>query len=255
MKKLAIWDADNLPYIVCWNKKDSETIKTFEDCCNHADSIIKDILFKTGVKEFILYFTRTKCFRYKIYPEYKANRKGLEKPLYFHEVTDYLINKYEGVFHPDLEGDDLCVIHHRDNPDSIIITVDKDILCCVAGTFYNPSKDEWKTVNKEEAELGLWTSMLVGDKTDNIFGVNGIGPVKAKKILLDGNLNNYSEIVYKTYIDLYGIDKGINNFYMNYKCLKIVEYYDNFVIPEPIPAPKFELQLPEFPQLDLNFNI
>ena len=33
------------------------------------------------------------------------------------------------------------------------------------------------------ADLAFWTQMLVGDTSDNVRGVDGIGPVKAKKAL------------------------------------------------------------------------
>jgi 5'-3' exonuclease len=40
-------------------------------------------------------------------------------------------------------------------------------------------------VTEEEGLRNLFTQVLTGDRTDNIIGLKGIGPVKAEKLLKD----------------------------------------------------------------------
>jgi predicted methyltransferase len=68
--------------------------------------------------------------------------------------------------------------------DYIVISVDKD-LDCIEGKHYNPRKDLVYTVNEDDANYNYWKQIIMGDSTDNIPGVPGIGPKKAEKLLLE----------------------------------------------------------------------
>ena len=76
----------------------------------------------------------------------------------------------------------------------------------------------------EEAENYFWKSMMVGDTADNIKGIAGIGPANAERIISNKPLfTSLRAIVLDEYCTKYGEDAGIINFYINYRCLKIVD--------------------------------
>ena len=125
---IALIDADFIPYFVCYNKQD-EPEKTLDEAISSANSYLQGLLNGTNVEEFNLFFTIGKNFRYEIYPEYKANRIGKEKPPFFNEVRDYLVKEYNGISGYNLEADDLLVIYKNkciaEQKEYIVISTDK----------------------------------------------------------------------------------------------------------------------------------
>lgn len=242
--RCALIDADYLMYLVCHNKKDSDHIKTLDECKQQVDECITAILLSTKATHYICALTMGRGFRYSIFPEYKANRKKLEKPLYFTEVRDYIIEKYKAISHSGLEADDIVNIIKTNNDCLIldglsfdiyfIVSNDKDLLM-LEGIHYNPGKDKWIDTSREQAEIYFWTSMITGDSSDGIKGIPGKGVKWAEKLF--NNSDNFdrsrSSLVLEAYVDYFGEELGIEEFYKNYKCLKIVNSWEGFTIPEP----------------------
>lgn len=244
MPKIALIDADGLIYIVayCKQKRDGNGMpllndlghpdyeyKTLEQCLEAMDDIIKNILLATNSEEYLLFLTVGKNFRYKIYPEYKANRKYSDKPEHFDAIKSYLIDHYGAVHHPDLEADDLCLIYRNAMPGSFICSPDKDMLG-LEGTHYNYSKGTWHTVSETEAYTNFWSSMITGDTADNIKGIPGKGPAFVKRILSDTTSSETDltlmDMVFREYIAKFGEGEGISEFNKNYQVLKIRGTYD-----------------------------
>lgn len=227
MDKIAIWDADFIPFYVCHNKKGEEE-KSLDDCKLLVDMMIKNINNAVNANYFNLYLTVGKCFRYTIYPEYKANRKyGEVKHLF--DTKQYLIDKYQAVSSTGLEADDLvCITKNKFSKlgyECVIVSPDKDILF-LEGTHYNPKRNEWVKTDKEESELYFWKSMITGDTADNLPGIKGIGEVGANKLLDYKHINDWRSIVFNKYCEVYGEKYGIEMFYKMYNCLKMVDEYD-----------------------------
>ncbi len=233
--KCAIIDGDFFAYYILPNKKDESGVpveKTFEQCTNMLDQFITNILFATDCDRYIIALTIHKCFRYKIFEGYKANRKGLEKPPYFKEFTDYLITKYNAVSHPDLEADDLVLIFKElIGESSIIVSPDKDIIKCTSGKFFNPKKNEFVDTTFQEAYKNFWKSCITGDTSDGIKGIPGLGEVAANKYI-DACIviSDCPSMVFGLYLDKYGEQLGIEEFYKNYKVLKIIDKHPDFDI-------------------------
>jgi len=109
--------------------------------------------------------------------------------------------------------------------ESIIISLDKDLLM-IPGWHYSweISGQGWtkEAVKSYVTPLdGLRTfykQMLIGDVSDNIFGVDRIGKVKASKYIDD--LEDENEMI-KTVFDLYNEDAI--RFLMNAQCLWIMQ--------------------------------
>ncbi len=234
---IGLIDADFIPYIVCYNKV-GEPEKTLEEAISSANSYLSGLINGTKVDEFHLYFTIGTNFRYQIYPEYKANRKNTEKPPFFNEVRDYLVREYNGIHGYNLEADDILNIYKNkyisDLTPYIVISTDKDINNLV-GLNYDIKNNTTRLVNKDHAEQYFWGSVITGDTADHIKGVPGKGPAFIKKLWEETKeINLFKSKVICEYINYFGEELGIEEFYKNYKCLKIKDSYEGMEFITPI---------------------
>lgn len=223
--KVAVYDADNIPFYVCHNKK-GEPEKTFDDCINLCDNLIFNTNNRINADYYVGFLTKGKCFRYDIYPEYKGNRKYDDPPKYLQEVKQYLIDGHNFTYQEGYEADDLVMSFKAQYKqyESIIVSADKDILkaCNVA---YNTRKNEFVYNSDEEIIEHFWKSMICGDTVDNIKGIPGKGEVYSEKLFqrFAQYGERYEETVFLAYLSHFGEYKGIQEFYKNYMCLKMVE--------------------------------
>lgn len=241
---IALIDGDHIPYTVCHNKKD-EPIKSLDDCINLADNYIENLLITTKAKYYIIALTIGKGFRYDVWDGYKANRKKLEKPDWFYEVRQHLIDKWNAVWFEKLEADDICYIMSKDHSDRFIISPDKDLLN-LEGKHYNPKKGEWVKTSEEEASRYFWKSMITGDQADGIKGIPKKGEAYFNNIISENLGIGLPFLILNAYIVNLGEYNGIKEYSKNYQLLKILDRYDGFVEPNPI---RFKLNA-EFTQED-----
>jgi len=144
------------------------------------------LMFELECTEWITYLTGKTNFRndVAVTAPYKGNRKG-EKPVHHGLLREYLEASWNGVVSDGCEADDEIAIAATTHGDeSIIISLDKDF-DQVQGWHYNFVKKNRYYVTHEEGLLNFYMQFLVGDRIDNIIGVDGIGPVKARKLLED----------------------------------------------------------------------
>lgn len=146
-----------------------------------------------------------KCFRFDIYPEYKANRPESEEDLRIQKKIiercvknlGYSLVKVDGV-----EADDVInsvsvkCSHHKLK--TTIFSRDKDLFVLVddcvqiySGAekkfFDRKAVIEGKGVPPEKIEDML---VLLGDKADNVIGVNGFGEKTIVTLLADHSLDD-----------------------------------------------------------------
>lgn len=121
---------------------------------------------------------------------YKGNRDSSHKPKYYHELRLYLIEQWGAVYSDWREADDEVSIVQYRHPDrsTCIVSGDKDLDLC-PGWRYNPKRKEFTYQSLKEANLAFWHMGLMGDGTDNIPGLAGIGKKKSADILRDCNYN------------------------------------------------------------------
>jgi 5'-3' exonuclease len=113
---------------------------------------------------------------------YKGNRTA-PKPKHLAIIREYLVKGWDFMVSENEEADDCIAIDHVENKyQSIIASIDKDFLQ-LKGKHWNFVKKEMTIVSEEQALLNFYLQVLTGDRTDNIIGLKGIGPVKANKIL------------------------------------------------------------------------
>jgi DNA polymerase-1 len=149
-------------------------------------------------------------FRMEIFPEYKANRSAMPEEL--RAQTDHMDEILEAMNIPAMraegfEADDAIATLSKKIPDGVelmIVTGDQDAMQLVGGNVKvvrtTRGVSETKEYGRDEVieEYGVTPEQipgykaLVGDTSDNIPGVKGIGPKGATKLLQEfetvGNL-------------------------------------------------------------------
>jgi DNA polymerase-1 len=147
---------------------------------------------------FLARDTKGGSFRNKIYPAYKANRSAPPEDLIPQfPLIDRLINlmKLPTFSHEEYEADDIigsACIQWKDQFDEIYIASgDKDLMQFVGGNIrmLDTMKDKLYTPADVEEKMGVRPDQIVdylsivGDASDNIPGMKGIGAVGATKLL------------------------------------------------------------------------
>lgn len=120
---------------------------------------------------------------------YKGNRAGSVPPTHLKAIRTHLQFKHGAIVSQGEEADDLIGIFMTDFPDSVCVSIDKD-LKQLPGRHYDFVKKEETTVSAKEASINFYSQVLSGDSTDNVPGATGVGPVKARK-LLEAARGNY----------------------------------------------------------------
>jgi len=205
----ALIDADIVAYR-CAASNDVEGGK--EIAILRTDKLMQDILYVTGAEKYRGFLTGTGNFRKYINPEYKANRRNKPLPLHLKACIDYLIKEWNVEVCEGWEADDALGMYQTE--DTIICSNDKD-LDQIAGKHYNFVKQEFYDVLELDGLRHFYKQLLIGDKTDNIFGVKNIGKVKAGRLI--DHLNTEEEM-FSTVKDLYDSEERL---LMNGKCLWI----------------------------------
>ncbi len=162
--------------------------------------------------------SRTKTFRHELYPEYKANRSKTPEDL--HTQVPWIEEILNALKVPVLrvdgfEADDIIATVAKkckaEGRECRILSGDKDLVQLVDETCKEMIPDKsnggWQTNGKEEifAKWGIYPEKildylsLVGDASDNVPGVKGVGDKTAIKLLseyktLDGIYEHAQEI-------------------------------------------------------------
>jgi len=196
-------------------------------------------------------------FRHEKYPEYKANRPPMPEDLavqipYIKKIVE--AHNIHTMEEQGVEADDLIASAARNlkaaGYNIIVVSGDKDLLQLVGDDIilWDPMKD---TVMDPEGvkrkynvapEKLLDLFALMGDKSDNIPGVPGIGPKSAEKLInefgslenLYANLGNLKKSKMKENLEVHREDAFLSRELIELKeDLKISERIDDFRVPEP----------------------
>ena len=194
------------------------------------DSIMKQVKIDTACQEYTLHVSGKGNFRREIeqpYTVYKGQRK--EKPPQFRDLKEYVIKTYNPVMHDGLEADDTISIeaskYIKINQLYMLITIDKD-LKNIGGLFYNLMHNNLIAVSKKESIEFFHEQLLTGDFVDNIPGIEGIGKVKAGKILADKTIKEQFESIIDAYKTHYKKDHR-NRLEVMGKMLYLLKHIDD----------------------------
>jgi hypothetical protein len=131
---------------------------------------------------------------------YKGQRVS-DKPVHLQALRCHLVTSWGFTVVQGIEADDAVGIAAYAVPEdeTIMVHIDKD-LNQFRGWHYNYRKKEKYYVTEFEGLHSFYTQILTGDRIDNIIGLKGIGPVKAKRILEEcTNENELYQAVLKAY--------------------------------------------------------
>jgi len=157
---------------------------------------------------------KEQTFRHEEYGDYKANRAEMPDELipqipYIKKIVELMnIKIFERARY---EADDLIATAAKkaeaEGYDVVIVSSDKDLMQIVNDKIkmYDPMRDRWFDEEAVEKKFGVPPSKLIdvmalmGDASDNIPGVPGIGPKTAAKLIceyesLDNLLQNIDSI-------------------------------------------------------------
>lgn len=205
MKKILVFDAYNMIHIARFGLPEDGGNQIAYNFINKY----KYVRSQFGADEVYFVIDGYPKFRYELYPEYKANRNQKElteeEVLYWEEfkkqkrlIVSMLKDKIpcKFVYHKDVEGDDM--VYHvvknllpRENCEITIISSDTDYIQVLSELdnvkLWTPVKQHYR--EPTDYDYVAWKAM-VGDVSDNIKGVKGIGKVRAEKILKSGSLDS-----------------------------------------------------------------
>lgn len=182
-------DGDIIAYRAAFSTQDlfpSDAIKKTDELISFIIEECIGIPFASP-SDFQVYLTGAGNFRYAIAKshEYKGNRKATEKPIHLSVTRGYLTDNYGAITSSGEEADDLIAKEAAAlNYHCVVASIDKDMLQ-IPCWHYNFGRGEWSKVEPFQGIKFFYSQILTGDRADNIVGLNGIGPVKAEKLLSD----------------------------------------------------------------------
>lgn len=172
-----------------------------------CEDLIQRILHETGATSYKGYLGGEDNFRYKIYPEYKANRSNKPKPTWLQDVREYLVTEHNAIICDGIEADDALGIEQtflynevsagfgfqalmkeegkslaESNRTSIICSIDKDLLQ-IPGWHYNFVTGVKSFTDELTGLKYFYQQLIQGDQSDNIPGYDGLMRPKIPKFL------------------------------------------------------------------------
>jgi len=191
MKRTLLLDADIIAYkfaaacdkVFYFDGKDAPPAvdSDFNEAMAGAEEYIAELVTKLNADEAIICLSDPDAnFRKTVWPEYKANRKGVRKPTDLMRLKAWFTERYVTYQRPALEADD-CMGILATHPtlikgEKIIVSEDKDMES-VPALLYNPRKD---TKPRKIGGLAAMRSHLyqtiIGDTSDGYPGARGVGP-------------------------------------------------------------------------------
>ncbi|WP_033160864.1 5'-3' exonuclease [[Mycoplasma] collis] len=164
---------------------------------------------------YLAFDSATKTYRHNLNENYKSNRKKIPDEIWtqfdwIKKILSLLNVKYENI--PTFEADDLIAsFNYKYKQDNAIMvwSDDKDllqlvdentsILCKKQNKFFIKNYKNFEEVEGIQPSQVVDYKSMVGDKSDNLKGINGIGELTAKRLLkkyfsLNNIYNNLNDL-------------------------------------------------------------
>lgn len=203
---------------------------TLEQALKGIDSRVGTILENCNANVYIGFLTGKTGYRYNVSSTYKANRKHRPKPIIFYALREYMKQKYSFYEFDGLEADDLVAYYgvNNDGMKTVICSPDKDVLYQCIGRHFNYQKLEFVTTTETDAEKFLWTQVLMGDSTDNIQGIPGVGIKTAENWMKDRE-KDIEGFVLKKYVEKFGVLEGLEQFFITFKLVYLLKTPEDII--------------------------
>jgi len=237
MANRIVIDGDSLSF---YSSKEDAHLSLLE-----LDARLNNIFKITDASSYLIVLSDGNYFRHALYKDYKALRSVYrEKQKTFTKTLKaYLKDEYGAISVDKVEADDVVAYIKNKFPDVVVCSPDKDVLQQIPGTHYDyrwklingntideqTEEGRWVTTTPEQAELFLWIQCLMGDPTDGVKGIPGIGVIKATNLLSSVEPSDYCNVVLREYKKRYGDNVGIFMFQLNYRLLYLLRSEQDFI--------------------------
>lgn len=181
-----------------------------ENAIHSVKLMVNSIIDAAGNGPFRIFISGKNNFREKVatIKKYKGNRDEMRRPHHLKACQEYLIKSYGAEVTEGEEADDaLGIAQMGAEPDTTIIcTIDKD-LRMIPGFHYRwpmAGRDcEFAYVSKLDGMRTFYKQLMVGDSTDNIEGIPGVGKSNKglKMIDLLEDEREMAEYVFEQYLN------------------------------------------------------
>ena len=194
MGRIALIDGDIVAYrcaASCEPTKNNPVSENESIAIARTRELLDRILSSVATTEYRIFLSGSENFRKLLYPDYKRNRDDIPKPRHLVACFDLLVGEWGAEVTGGYEADDAIGIAHTELLDGrdafsmsapVICSIDKDFRQ-IPGLHYQFVRDELSEVSDLEAAYNFWSHMLIGDTSDNVRGVTGIGKVKSERLL------------------------------------------------------------------------
>lgn len=207
--KLVLIDADSIIYIVGSNNRDLDPLEHSELIYANLESFLENIFSSTQATHYLGTFSAKVTFRNSVYKyaKYKGNRP--EKPDFIVKwetvIKEYLVKNHGFLTPLNIEADDVVSLYQEKYPTAVIASPDKDLRQS-KGYYFDYSKNtELEYIDDLKAMQNLYISLVMGDATDNIKGIPGMGEVKAKKLFEECvNAIEFESVLHDVYLKHFG---------------------------------------------------
>ena len=167
----------------------------------------------------------SRCYRYQVDTEYKARRKEVrtKRPIIFAALQEYLRQRWGFTYMTEVEADDLVAYYsYNTERKTIICSPDKDVLYQCVGMHYNYRTTEFVHTSPEDALKFLWKQVLMGDATDGIPGLKGVGDKTSTNWLKD-RTKDFESFALKKYVEQFGMTEGIFRFNQTFRLVYLLK--------------------------------
>lgn len=172
-----------------------------------CDELMRRILHETNARSYKGFISGPDNFRYSIDPNYKANRVNTVRPEWLQPVREHLVVNWNAIVSDGIEADDnLGISQCMEYDETVICSIDKDLLQ-IPGHHYNFVTGVWTHISPLEGWKHFYTQLIMGDKSDNIPGYDGLMRPKIPKFLqpiIDSiNACHSEQAMYQVVSDVY----------------------------------------------------
>lgn len=146
------------------------------------DTMVSRIIEDVDASDWAIWISGDTNFRYKLFPDYKDNRRDKPRPRHLDALREHLVLEWDAQITDGIEADDALGIASQAHGASkcVVCSIDKD-LRQLPGQHYHFVNREWVEVSSIDAWRNFYSQLLIGDSADNISGCPGIGPVKGAR--------------------------------------------------------------------------
>lgn len=229
-------DADGNKFIPPMTRE--QETKYLKTCWEIFKKKLNDLLEVTYCDEFVMAVKGGSSFRDHMFDTYKGNREQTEevRNAFVPTIRQLAVHELDAIPCVGYEADDLLRIWRRQaneaGQDNVLCTIDKD-LKCEPGLYFNMHKMHWRmeTISEHDALYNYYYQLILGDGTDNVPGIQGVGKVGAKRIL-SGALtdNDFQEAVVGAYIARYQ-DSWFSSLLANGRMIHLWRYPHDYFNP------------------------